>query len=357
MTPDPDRRLRVAVLFGGRSGEHDVSLMSASNIMAALDPEKYEIEPIGIDRSGKWLVSAEAHQILSATEPFDGYDAAKALTVIGDGSVRPVDVVFPVLHGPYGEDGSLQGMLDMAGLPYVGCGVLASALAMDKVMSKRIFREQGLPTVRYTWFRSEQWSDAVRGRIEGICGYPCFVKPANLGSSVGVSKVHDASDLEAAVHRAARFDTKVVVERAVAEAREIECAVLGNNDPQASALGEIVPSGEFYDYAAKYLDGTSKLHIPADVEPEVADEVRRTAVAAFKALDCSGLARVDFLLSRATGELFLNELNTLPGFTAISMYPKLWEASGVPPAELVSRLIELALERHAKRAALSTASQ
>ncbi|MDE3075617.1 MAG: D-alanine--D-alanine ligase, partial [Chloroflexota bacterium] len=260
----------------------------------------------------------------------------------------------PVMHGTYGEDGSMQGFLEMAGLPYVGCGVLSSALAMDKVVSKRIFREQGLPVVEDLWFRSSEWSAEVAGRIAAVCGYPCFVKPANLGSSVGISKVREPGRLEEAVLLAGRYDAKILVERAVPEAREIECAVLGNDRPEASLPGEIVPSREFYDYAAKYLDGTSRLLIPAPLSDAVTAQVRQRAVQAFQALDCTGMARVDFLLSRSTGVLYLNEVNTIPGFTAISMYPKLWEASGLSYPRLIDRLIDLALERHRQRAKLAT---
>ncbi len=352
-----DRRLRVAVLFGGRSGEHEVSLQSAANVMTALDQARYEIVPIGIDRQGKWLPSAEAHALLTSGQPFEGHEPARALAALSLAEGRPLDVVFPVLHGTYGEDGSLQGFLEMAGLPYVGCGVLASALAMDKVMCKRVFRDQGLPIADYVWFPSKGWSEAQRQQVEEVCGYPSFVKPANLGSSVGVSKAHDRAELEQAVAKAARYDSKIVVERAVPEAREIECAVLGNDEPRASVPGEIIPSREFYDYAAKYLDGTSELLIPAPLPPEETAHIQASAIQAFQSLDCSGMARVDFLLNRATGELFLNELNTIPGFTAISMYPKLWEASGVPVSELVDRLIALAIERHASRSQLSTASE
>jgi D-alanine-D-alanine ligase len=349
-------RLRVAVLFGGRSGEHEVSLTSAANVMAAL-AERHEVVPVGIDRFGKWLPSVEAHSLLSSGQPLEGYEPAQALAALGEAAGGPVDVVFPIVHGTYGEDGSLQGFLEMAGLPYVGCGVLASALAMDKVMSKRVFREQGLPIADYTWFRSLNWSAAKRSEVEEVCGYPCFVKPTNLGSSVGVSKARDAAELEVGVEKAAQYDSKVVVERAVPEAREIECGVLGNDDPRASIPGEIVPSREFYDYAAKYLDGTSELLIPAPLPADLVSRLQAMAVKAFQVVDCSGMARVDFLLSRSTGELFLNELNTIPGFTAISMYPKLWEASGMPVDRLADRRLELALERHASRGQLSTASE
>jgi D-alanine-D-alanine ligase len=341
--------LRVAVLFGGRSGEHEISLLSAANVMQALKAH-HDVLPIGIDREGKWLAGAEAHARLSAKQPLGGGEPGAAL------SEASPDVVFPVLHGPYGEDGTLQGFLEMAGLPYVGCGVLASALGMDKVMSKRVFREQGLPVPDDAWFHASEWSAARRADVEAACGYPCFVKPANLGSSVGVSKAHDAAELDEAVALAARYDTKIVVERAIPEAREIECAVLGNDQPRASVPGEIVPSREFYDYAAKYVDGTSELLIPAPLAPDFASLIQAAAIKAFQSVDGSGLARVDFLLSRSTGDLFLNELNTMPGFTAISMYPKLWQASGVPAEELVDRLIQLALERHAQRAQMAASS-
>ncbi len=342
------------MLFGGRSGEHEVSLASAANVMAALSPEKYEVVPVGIDRAGKWLASADSHALLSSGQPLEGEDANRALANLVAGSAGAIDVVFPVMHGTYGEDGSMQGFLEMAGLPYVGCGVLSSALAMDKVMSKRVFREQGFPVVNDVWFRAADWSPEQARRAVEVCGFPCFVKPANLGSSVGVSKVKRPEELEQAVLLAGRYDLKVVIEQAAPDAREIECAVLGNDAPQASVPGEIIPSREFYDYASKYLDGTSELLIPAPLPEELAARVRNLAVNAFKALDCSGMARVDFFLSRNTGELYLNEVNTIPGFTAISMYPKLWEASGLPYTALVDLLIELALERSERRAGLST---
>lgn len=342
-------------MFGGRSGEHEISLQSAANVMAGLEKSGHDVVPIGIDRAGKWLASGDAHRLLSQAKPITGDEPAKALAKLAEDSRGPIDVVFPVLHGTYGEDGSLQGFLEMAGLPYVGCGVLGSSLAMDKVMCKRVFREQGFRIADDVWFRSSDWP-AMKAETERVCGYPCFVKPANLGSSVGVSKAHGPGELDQAVALSASYDTKVVVERAVPNAREIECAMLGNDQPKASVPGEIVPSREFYDYAAKYLDGTSELLIPAQLPPELTAEVQHTAGKAFQALDCAGLARVDFLLDRTTGELFLNELNTMPGFTAISMYPKLWEASGLPLNRLLNRLLELALERHQQRAALSTAS-
>ncbi len=322
--------------------------------MAALSARGHEVVPIGIDRGGRWLPSEQAHELLRAGQSIEGVAPGTALTALSDWPGGAVDVVFPVLHGTYGEDGSLQGFLEMAGLPYVGCGVLSSALAMDKIMCKRIFREQGFPTPEYVWFPAADWSSRARAHVEAVCGYPCFVKPANLGSSVGVSKAKTEAELDEAVALAARYDLKVIVEKAVPEAREIECSVLGNERPQASVLGEIVPSREFYDYAAKYVDGTSELLIPAPLEEPLAARIRELAVRAFSALDCSGMSRVDFLLSRSSGEIYLNELNTIPGFTAISMYPKLWEASGLPLVELVDRLVELALQRHQQRSRLST---
>ncbi|MGH2363891.1 MAG: D-alanine--D-alanine ligase family protein [Chloroflexota bacterium] len=348
------RRLRVAVLFGGRSGEHDVSLASAANVLAALSPDRYTVLPIGIDRTGRWLAAADAQAQLAGRHAGEGQEPSQALASAAKDAGGPVDVVFPVLHGTYGEDGALQGFLEMAGLAYVGCGVLSSALAMDKVLSKRVFREAGFPVVPEVTFRAVEWSAARGAEVARVCGFPCFVKPANLGSSVGVSKVHHAGELDGAVQLAARYDTKLVAEWAVPEAREIECAVLGNGHPEASVPGEIIPSREFYDYAAKYLDGASELLIPAPLDADRTAEIRRLAVGAFTALDCSGMARVDFLLSRTTGKLYLNEVNTIPGFTSISMYAKLWQAAGLPYAQLIDRLIELALARHQERAHLST---
>ncbi len=362
------KRLRVGVIFGGRSGEHEISLLSARSIMAAMDPAKYEIVPIGITHDGCWLLTGDPMAVLSAAEGHDtaGGSAAVArktaprreLVPGATGStLPPLDVIFPVLHGPYGEDGTVQGLLELAGLPYVGSGVLASSLAMDKVASKMLLRAHGLPVVAFWPVKRSQW-EAEPGRViadvEARLRYPLFVKPANLGSSIGVNKARDRAQLQAALDEAARYDRKLLVEEAVPNAREIECSVLGNDDPEASVPGEIVPCNEFYDYAAKYLDGRSALLIPAPLTKEQAAQVRALSVRAFQALDAAGLARVDFLMDGASGALYLSEVNTMPGFTAISMYPKLWEASGLSYPELVDRLIELALERHADKSRVVT---
>lgn len=356
-------KARVAVLFGGRSGEHEVSLRSAASILRAMDRDKYEPVAVGISREGTWVLSP------GGGVPERGYvsgdDGPEVFLVGGRGGPRlivgpgraaeagsgraaiAVDVVFPVLHGPQGEDGTLQGLLEMAGVPYVGSGVLASAVGMDKGFMKDLFRQKGIPTVDYLVVKRRDW-EADHGRVAreigAALGYPCFVKPANLGSSVGISKVADEGGLAAAMDLAARYDRRIVVEAGVS-ARELECAVLGNDDPRASAPGEIVPSREFYDYEAKYVDDRSELLIPAPLGEGEAERVRDLAARAFLALDCSGMARVDFFLERGSGRLFVNEINTIPGFTSISMYPKLWEASGVSYPELIDRLIALARER------------
>jgi D-alanine-D-alanine ligase len=353
-----NRKLRVGVILGGRSGEHQVSLASARSVMAALDPDKYEVVPLGITQDGRWLLNGDP--LARLLDGGNGADTtASDVTgreLVPGASGRafpPLDVIFPVLHGPFGEDGTIQGLLEIAGIPYVGSGVLASALGMDKLAAKEAFAAQNLPQTPYVGLKRKDWEadpEAAIARIEGHLPYPLFVKPANLGSSIGINKAHDRAGLCAALAEAARYDRKLLVEQAVPRAREIECSVLGNDDPIASVPGEVVPDREFYDYAAKYLDGDSQLLIPAPISAAVAARVRELAVRAFLALDCSGLARVDFLLDGGTEQVFLNEINTMPGFTAISMYPKLWEASGIPYPELVDRLIDLALERHADRA-------
>lgn len=361
-------KLRVGVIFGGQSGEHEVSLASARAVMAALDPEKYEVVPIGITHAGRWLTTGDPLALLTAGDPDLAVPAAEpAQTAIAaapatyrelvpgaTGQRFPaLDVVFPVLHGPFGEDGTLQGLLELAGVPYVGCGVLASAVGMDKITSKAVFAAAGLPQTRYLGFTRAEWERRpaeVIARVEATLTYPLFIKPANLGSSIGISKATDAAGLAAGLAEAARYDRRLVVEEAVPNAREIEVSVLGNDDPLASLPGEVVPSNEFYDYAAKYLDGKSALLIPAPLPEPLSASVREMAVRAYRALDAAGLARVDFLLNDATGALFINEVNTMPGFTAISMYPKLWAATGLSYAELCDRLIELALERRQERA-------
>ncbi len=364
------RKIRVGIVFGGRSGEHEVSLRSARSIFDALDRERYEPVLLGIDHDGRWHLQESARALLDAPgTPLALHAGAPAVAVapaaeaderslvtVGGGGVGPIDVVFPVLHGTYGEDGTIQGLLEMAGIPYVGSGVLGSAAGMDKDFARRLFRGAGLPLVDAFVVRASEGRSAadVHREVSERLGYPCFVKPCNMGSSVGVSKARDAAQLEAALATAFRYDTKVLVERGHA-VREIEVAVLGNDRPEASVAGEIVPTHDFYSYEAKYLDENgAALKIPAALDERQMRAVRVMAVAAFRALDLQGLARVDFFLEKQTGKWFLNEVNTMPGFTSISMYPKLWEATGVPYAALVDKLIALALERHATRRALST---
>lgn len=353
----PQKKLRVGIIFGGRSSEHEVSLASAKGIMEAIDKNKYEVVPIGITKAGQWLTGRNVHQRLLAASaghpvlksklesesPLTGH--ALALPIEDTG---PLDIVFPVLHGPFGEDGTVQGFLELLGLPYVGAGVMASAAGMDKAICKDIFRAHGLPIVTHRVFLRKQWQSepaAVIAECEAAMDYPMFVKPANLGSSVGVHKAKNRQELQAGLDDAARYDRKLIVEQGL-DAREIEVSVLGNDDPVASVPGEVIPSREFYSYAAKYIDDSSELLIPAPLSPEHSQLIQNLAIMAFQALDCSGLARCDFLLEKATGEVFVNEINTMPGFTPISMYSKLWEASGLSYSELIDRLLELAVERH-----------
>ena len=354
-------RRRVLVLFGGRSAEHEISCISARSVIDALDPNANEVVAVGITREGRWHVlpgppalpseSGRMPEVTESSGPaaeLGRADAAREL-VLADGSRAPVDVVFPVLHGPFGEDGAMQGLLELAGLPYVGAGVLGSAVGMDKAIQKVLFEAAGLPVAPYEVVREPEWQEdpeGVAARVLAL-GYPVFAKPATLGSSVGITKVHDPPELEAAMGDAFRYARKAVVEQAVAPIREIECAVLGNDDPVASVVGEIVPQGhEFYDYAAKYLDDHgARLLIPAVIAPDVADRVQWMAVAAFRAVECWGMARVDFFVRG--DEIVLNEINTIPGFTSISMYPKLWDASGLSYPSLVDRLLDLAVERAA----------
>ena len=357
------RKVRLAILYGGRSAEHEVSVVSARSMMAAIDGTKYEVVPIAITKDGRWLLPARTPEQLEThpgSLPGTGEEGTGVALVRegGETALRPlgggeglgsVDVVFPLLHGPYGEDGTVQGLLELAGVPYVGAGVLASALGMDKEMQKQLFASRGLRVVPSIHVHVEDWRrnpDSLLELAEGEIGYPCFTKPANLGSSVGVSKCRTVDELREGLDSALSFDRKALVERAIS-GRELECGVLGNEESEASIVGEIVPHHEFYDFGAKYLEEGSELRIPASVPHEVAEEVRRVAVEAFRAIDCAGMARVDFFYDETAGTLYLNEINTIPGFTPISMYPKLWEASGVPYAKLIDRLIELALERHA----------
>ncbi|MDQ7794078.1 MAG: D-alanine--D-alanine ligase family protein [bacterium] len=358
-------RLRVGVIFGGRSGEHEVSLISARSILRALDPSRFEAVPIAITREGRWLLAGDALKALEAGstdlrgQPVAllGDPACQGLVPLeGRGIAQQLDVVFPVLHGPHGEDGTIQGLLELANLPYVGAGVLGSALGMDKAVQKALLDHRGIPVADYIVVRDSVWRSAPDPLLDAVAarmGYPCFVKPANLGSSIGITKVKAPEALPAAIELAFRYDRKALVEEAVA-GREIEVSVLGNEEPEASVCGEILPSREFYDYQAKYVDNSSRLIIPADLPPEVSQEVRRLAVASFLALEASGMARVDFLVALGPRRIIVNELNTIPGFTPISMYPKLWEASGVAYPELITRLIELALERHEAKLRLDT---
>ena len=389
-------KLRVGILFGGRSGEHEVSLLSAASVLKAIDKTKYEVVPIGITKAGHWVTADHAERLLQG-----GTDTARppqnlragdpdatpgaALLAQGEAVIVPpepvhrdsgmapfrieasalrrttdrainVDVIFPVLHGTFGEDGTIQGLLELADIAYVGAGVLGSSAGMDKDVMKSLFHAASLPIVKHVTVLRSQWErepKKIQKLVESKLKYPVFVKPANLGSSVGISKAHDRKELGPAMEEAAKFDRKIVIEEGVGgknrKAREIECSVLGNDDPKASVAGEIVPCKEFYDYNAKYLDEGSELVIPAKLTKTEMKKIQTLAVAAFQAVDCSGLARVDFLMDPKTRKIFVNEINTMPGFTAISMYPKLWASSGVTYPDLITRLIQLGLERHADK--------
>ncbi len=345
-------KLKVAVIFGGRSPEHEVSLVSGQAIMSHLPPEKYEIIPIGITRQGEWLWKGDplAELRAQAVNPPEAEVRPKAASIPLD-LLRQVDVVFPVLHGPYGEDGTLQGLLELLDVPYVGAGVVGSALGMDKVLAKTVWRQHGIPVVEFVAIMRHDWQsqpETIIHQIEDSFGYPCFVKPANSGSSIGIAKAHHREELVAALSEAAFVDSKLLVERAI-DGRELECGVLGNDEPMASPVGEVVPAREFYDYIAKYSDERTLLIMPADLPEEVSAEIRRLAVRAFQALDCSGMARVDCFLEKQTQQIYVNEINTIPGFTAISMYPKLWGLVDISFSELVEELIRLGLERHRQR--------
>jgi D-alanine-D-alanine ligase len=360
------KKIRVGIIFGGRSGEHEVSLASAQSVMNAIDKEKYEVVPIGITKAGQWIASGDPMKALKAGDAQASHPAA----LLGDPSHRglmrlqdteqaieatrltELDVVFPVLHGPYGEDGTVQGLLELAGIPYVGAGVIGSALGLDKAVFKDVMRAHGFPIVGQVLLKRKAWDadpEGVMDRVEGALDYPVFTKPANLGSSVGISKCDNRAELATGLAEAAKYDRKLIVERGVPAAREIEVSVLGNDDPIASVPGEVIPSREFYSYEAKYFDegeDASELLIPAPLSPEMSEQIRELAVGVYQAIDCAGMARVDFLLSGETGELYVSEVNTIPGFTSISMYPKLWEATGISYPELIDRLIELAVERY-----------
>jgi D-alanine-D-alanine ligase len=354
------KRLRVGILFGGRSGEHEVSLASAASVIRALDPEKYEAVPVGIDKDGRWLVSAKSHKLLQdvlksgnrVLLPAD--PGAATLVPLGSGAGQPsvpVDVVFPVLHGTFGEDGTVQGLLELANLPYVGAGVLASAVGMDKDVQKRLFEQAGLPVAPFIVFRRSEWEqnrDDIATDVTTQLRLPLFVKPAAAGSSLGMTKVTTREQLPEAIDLAAQFGMKVIVERGV-DAREIEVSVLGNDDIRASIPGEIVPHRDYYDYKAKYIESGTQLVIPAELTEKQVKTFQEYAVKAFRCIDGTGMARCDFFLEKRTNKIYVNELNTIPGFTSISMYPKLWEASGLPYPKLIDELIALALELHRQK--------
>lgn len=349
-------KLRVGILFGGRSAEHEVSVVSAQGVLAAIDRERFHPVPIGVTRQGTWLTPAQTEQALAAirSERLRNLDEP-----LGDGilhriqalsALRRIDVAFPLIHGVNGEDGTLQGFLELAGIPYVGSGVAASAIGMDKALQKSFFRHHGFPVAADVQVLLSEWRRDPGGVLraaEAAIGYPCFVKPANGGSSIGTSRAASREDLEAALDDAFRFDRKALVEQAI-NGREVEVGVLGNDEPEASPVGEITYRGDFYDYRAKYDDPATQLHIPADVPEDIAQSMRATAVEAYKAIDCAGLARVDFFLA-PDGRFYLNEVNTIPGFTPMSMYPKLWEHAGLSYRDLITKLIELALERHGEK--------
>ncbi len=345
----------VGVLFGGQSGEHEVSLMSAQSVLAAIDRTRYDVVPIGIDKTGRWLFERPLERLLAGeSAPPDAPRWPDPARLAG------LDIIFPVLHGPYGEDGVVQGFFELADIPYVGNGVMASSLAMNKAVSRQVFAARGLPQTPWMQLQRrqlQQTPEYVIARLEAELDYPMFTKPANLGSSVGIRKAHDKKELLAGLREAAEYDILIVVEQAVPHVREIEVSVMGNEYPRASTPGEIIPSNEFYDYEAKYLSGSSQERIPAPIAPRLTEQAQKMAVKAFRAVAGSGLARVDFLLNDATGELFINEINTMPGFTAISMFPKLWEASGIPYPELIHQLIQLGFERYRQRKSLKTTYQ
>jgi D-alanine-D-alanine ligase len=353
------QKTRLKILFGGRSGEHEVSISSAVSVMEALDPLEFEITAVGITKEGRLagldevrtMLPEQLHGRVRLYSSPEGH-GSRMLLISGAGDdpdapgTRPA-IIFPLLHGPYGEDGTIQGLLEIAGLPYIGCGVLASAVGMDKVVMKRLFQQAGLPTVPHLVIESRNLGRqfaTLRERVATEFGYPVFSKPANLGSSVGVCKIHSDDELQRALQYSAEFDRKILIEKGI-DGREIECAVLGNDDPQASTVGEIIPAREFYDYAAKYADAASRVEIPARISDDRISEIRKLAIAAFQAIDGSGLARVDFFLEKNTEQVFVNEINTMPGFTPISMYSKLWAASGISFVELIRRLVELGFER------------
>jgi D-alanine-D-alanine ligase len=357
------KKIRVGIIFGGRSGEHEVSFCSASSIIKAIDKGKYTVVPIGITKEGRWISPQDSESALQSGK-IEGKNTvillndsfSKSLVCIDNNqkldkssALEKLDVIFPALHGPYGEDGTVQGLLELANIPYVGAGVAASAISMDKDLMKIIFQQKSLPILKWMTIKRKKWQkdkEKILSLIQNGFEYPLFVKPTNLGSSVGITKVHKKEELEKAIDLASSYDRKILIEQGLEEIREIECGVLGNDKPQASVVGEVRPAGEFYDYDSKYIDKGTQLVIPADLPDGVSQEVQRIALCAFKAIDASGMARVDFFVTKKENRIYLNEINTIPGFTSVSMYPRLWQAAGIPYPELIDRLIQLALERH-----------
>jgi len=357
------KKLRVGLIFGGRSGEHEVSFCSATSIIKAINKDKYTVIPIGITKEGRWISPQDSELALQS-----GKIEGKSTVVLlndpsGNALIRTdnnqrleknsnlerIDIIFPILHGPHGEDGTIQGLLELANIPYVGSGVAASAISMDKDFMKIIFQQKNLPILKWMTIKRKEWQknkEKILSLIRNDFEYPLFVKPANLGSSVGITKVHKKEELEKAINLASSYDSKILIEEGLEDVREIECAVLGNDEPRASVVGEVRPAGEFYDYDSKYIDGGTQLIIPAELPDDVSKKVQEIALRAFKAVDAVGMARVDFFVSKKENKIYLNEINTIPGFTSVSMYPRLWVASGMPYSELIDRLIQLALERH-----------
>lgn len=350
------KKIKVGIIFGGRSGEHEVSLVSATSVINALNKNKYEITQIGITKTGQWVSGENCLELLKNKQD----SKIPKFIFTPDIKTKKLDVIFPVLHGPFGEDGTIQGLLELANIPYVGCGVLGSAVGMDKIIQKQLYAQNELPIGKWTWLSKKElkkseneWLDKIIQKIK----FSMFVKPANMGSSIGINKSHNKKEFIEHIIEAGKYDRKILIEESIEDAREIEISILGNDDPQASVPGEIIPSGEFYDYNAKYVDAQSKVIIPAKLPQKTIKELQKIAIKAFKVLDCQGMARVDFLVKRKTNKIYINEINTIPGFTSISMYPKLWEASGLSYSKLMDNLIKLAFERHQEENKLATSYQ
>ncbi len=357
------KKIRVGLIFGGKSGEHEVSFCSASSIIKAIDKDKYTVVPIGITKKGRWISPQDSELALQSGR-IEGKNtvillndpSGKALVRIDNNqrldkgsALERLDLVFSVLHGPHGEDGTVQGLLELADIPYVGAGVVASAISMDKDLMKIIFKQGDLPVLKWMTIKRKEWQkdkEKILSLVQDNFEYPLFVKPTNLGSSVGITKVHKKEEMEKAIDLASSYDRKILIEEGLEEVREIECSVLGNDEPRASVVGEVRPAGEFYDYDSKYIDKETQLIVPADLPDGVSRKVQEIALRAFKAVDAAGMARVDFFVSKKENKIYLSEINTIPGFTSVSMYPRLWEASGISYPDLIDQLIQLALERH-----------